>query len=286
MTARITRSLNASRKLLLPIAISVIRASTLALAQSTATPDTTATQPHAALPPEFTVAAIKLNKTASTINGVASTYRFTPSGLEVTNLAPQLLIRLAYGIEDNQILNAPGWIESERYDIQAKVDATDIAALKSLTPEQHYRMLQPLLADRFELKFHYETRELPIYTLVVMKTGSKMKEIQPTISPEGVKNPGGANWGNDQIKSSGIAIDQLSHILTEQLERTVVNKTGLTGNYDFTLKWTPDDGQSQTDTSGPSIFTAVQEQLGLKLEAGKGPVQVLVIDHIERPSEN
>jgi uncharacterized protein (TIGR03435 family) len=286
MTGHTARMQSFSRRPLLPIAISIILATPIALAQSTATPDTAATQPHTAPLPEFTVAAIKLNKAGAGVNGVMSSYSFTPSGLNVTNMTLQSLIRQAYGIEDNQIAGAPPWLTSDRYDIEAKVDASDTPALKTLNHEQRNQMLQPLIEDRFKLKFHYETRELPIYTLVVIKTGSKMKEIQPTISPEGVKNPGGASWGNNQIKSTGIAIDQFAHILTQTLERTVVNKTGLTGNYDFTLKWTPDDSRSQTDTSGPSIFTAVQEQLGLKLEAGKGPIQVLVIDHVERPSEN
>ena len=286
MTGHTARMQSFSRRPLLPIAISIILATPIALAQSPATADAAATQPHTAPLPEFTVAAIKLNKIAGTVNGISSGYSFTPSGFNATNMTLQALIRQAYGIEDNQIAGAPPWLTSNRYDIEAKVDASDTPALKTLNREQRNQMLQPLLQDRFKLKFHYETRELPIYTLVVMKTGSKMKEIQPTITPEGVKNPGGASWGNNQIKSSGIAIDQLAHILTQTLERTVVNKTDLSGNYDFTLKWTPDDSQSQTDTSGPSIFTAIQEELGLKLEAGKGPIQVLVIDHIEGPSEN
>ena len=279
MTEHTARSRNFSRPLF-PIAISIILATPIAIAQSAAI------QPHTAPLPEFAVAAIKLNKTASTVDGIASSYMSTPSGLNVTNMTLQALIRQAYGIEDNQIAGAPPWLTSDRYDIEAKVDASDTSALKTLNREQRNQMVQPLIEDRFKLKFHYETRELPIYTLIVTKTGSKMKEIQPTISPEGVKHPGTAGWGDDEIKSSGIAIDQLAHILTQQLKRTVVNKTGLTGNYDFTLKWTPEDSHSRTDTSGPSIFTAIQEQLGLKLEAGKGPIQVLVIDHIERPSEN
>ena len=286
MTGHTARKRNLSSRPLLPIAISIILATPIALAQSTAMPDTTATQPHTAPLPEFAVAAIKLNKTGTSVNGVTSGYMFTPSGLDVTNMTLSLLIHLAYGIEDNQIVGAPGWATSERYDIAAKVDTSDTDALKKLTFEQRNQMMQPLLADRFKLRSHYETRELPIYTLVVIKSGSKMKETQPDISSGQTKNTGQWSFGNGDFRGSRITMDAWSHLLTQSVERTVVDKTGLKGKYDFTLKWASDDGHSQTDTSGPSIFTALQEQLGLKLEAGKGPVQVLVIDHIERPTEN
>jgi uncharacterized protein (TIGR03435 family) len=282
MTGHTARRQSFSRRPLLPIVISIILATPISLAQSTTTPDTTATQPPIAPLPEFTVAAIKLNKAGTSVNGVTSGYMFTPSGLDVTNMTLSLLIHLAYGIEDDQIVGAPGWATSERYNIAAKVDTSDTDSLKKLTIEQRNQMMQPLLADRFKLRSHYETRELPIYTLVVTRSGSKMKEIKPDISLGGTKNTGQWSWGSGNFRASGIAMDAWSRFLTQALERTVVDKTGLTGNYDFTLKWASDD----TDTSGPSIFTAVQEQLGLKLEAGKGPVQVLVIDHVERPSEN
>lgn len=172
------------------------------------------------------------------------------------------------------------------------------------------RMLQALLAERFKLLAHRETKELPVYALVVAKNGPKFEEAKPGDRyPDGIKAPDGrpgagmmfTNRG--QVTGQGLPIANLVRQLSLELGRTVVDTTGLTGTYDFTLKWTPDEsqgrmfkraegGQQRTDpapsseSSGPSIFTALQEQLGLKLEAQKGPVEILVIDYVERPTAN
>jgi uncharacterized protein (TIGR03435 family) len=172
-------------------------------------------------------------------------------------------------------------------------------------------MLQPLLADRFQLKVHTEVRDLPVLTLVIAKGGPKLHEAKPGDTyPNGLKDFNGQGGGPGmmlmrpgQLTGQGLPLSSLARVLTQQLGSTVQDKTGLTGKYDLTLQWTPDRNGSampgapepglqgpgsggSTDASGPSIFSAIQEQLGLKLESQKGPVEVLVIDHVETPSEN
>jgi len=148
-------------------------------------------------------------------------------------------------------------------------------------------MLQSVLANRFHLMSHFETKELPAYALVILKnkTGPKLTEIQPGVLPNGLKDPGGINMSRTEITAAGADMLNLLHVLQLQTGRPIVDRTGLTGHYNFVLKWTPDQDSASPD-AGPSIFTAIQEQLGLKLEPIKAPVQILVVDHIERPSEN
>jgi uncharacterized protein (TIGR03435 family) len=168
-------------------------------------------------------------------------------------------------------------------------------------------MLQALLAERLNLQVHRETKELPIYALVIAKNGPKFQEGKlGDTYPNGFKGLNGAPVGAGMMRmgagewtGQGIPIANLVGSLSRRLGRTVVDKTGLTGKYDFTLRWTPDDNPvspkepggapdaaALPDSSGPSIFTALQEQLGLKLESQKGPVETIVIDHVERPSQN
>jgi uncharacterized protein (TIGR03435 family) len=160
-------------------------------------------------------------------------------------------------------------------------------------------MVQVLLADRFKLKVHHEMKELPVYALVVAKGGIKMKPSEDSAvfspSPEEARGHSFAMRGRGQLQGGGATTEELSSMLAIQPEvagRMVVNRTGLTGNYDFMLKWTPDtgstmaNGSTSPDSSEPSLFTAIQEQLGLKLEAQKSSVDVIVIDSIESPSPN
>jgi uncharacterized protein (TIGR03435 family) len=197
------------------------------------------------------------------------------------------------------------------------MDPSVIDALQKLSREDstlaRQQMLQTLLADRFKLVFHRETRNLQVYMLVLGKNGSKMKEAkQGDTYPNGFKMPGGRGGGAGsmlfQIAPSGIMmtaqaepLEQLVPSISREVGRMIIDKTGLTGKYDFVLQYTPEnfhpraDLAESTSSSGMplppdfgaiSIFTAVQEQLGLKLESAKAPVEVVVIDHIERPSGN
>jgi bla regulator protein blaR1 len=256
--------------------------------------------------PAFEVASIKPNK-----SGMGMTMlRTTPVGFSASNVSLKALIQQAYGVEEDQILGAPSWLGSERYDMEAKVASSDTDALHDLNPDQRRLMLQPLLADRFQLKVHTELRDLPVLALVVAKGGPKLHEAKPGDTyPNGLKGfdgeggPGMMLMRPGQLTAQGLDLSSVAKLLSQQLGRTVQDKTGLTGKYDFTLQWKPDrdpspmpgapppgqqgpDATLSPDSSEASIFTAVQEQLGLKLESRKAPVEVLVIDHVEAPSEN
>jgi bla regulator protein BlaR1 len=196
-------------------------------------------------------------------------------------------------VEDDLILGLPSWTRSERYDIEAKVDNDDVAKWKALSLSQKRLALQSLLVARFNLQFHHETRERPTYSLVVAKNGSKLRKAQHIeTNPTGT---GSSDHTGDRDESTvtpgkivlkGSSLSLLANLLSSQgLSHTVVDKTGLTDVYDITFRWSPEDVGS-SDASLPSLFTALQEQLGLKLEYNKNPIDVIVIDHIERPSAN
>ena len=221
-----------------------------------------------------------------------------------TNINLTSLLMNAYGIRPELMSGLPGWANSTRFDVNAKVSDPDIDALKKLTPEQKRTQRQAqmlaLLADRFHLQAHIETKTLPVYDLVIAKGGPKLKEntalpSQPTDAPGPGKPPAnmkpGSMWiSNSQMTAVGIPTSNLAANLAFRVERNVIDKTGLTGKYDFTLKWRPTElegkADASTDNDAPDLFAALQEQLGLKLEPSKGPVDTLVIDHVELPTEN
>jgi uncharacterized protein (TIGR03435 family) len=212
----------------------------------------------------------------------------------------RVFVAVAYDIQgDNLVTGGPGWVDSARYSIDAKVDGSDLDAYHKLSGKQRDAMLQSILADRFKLKAHIKAKELPIYELVVAKGGPKLRETKPDDADDNdVKGPDRISQARPITIRSGLfrghavgMSDLVDGILPRELRRIVVDKTGLTGRYDISLKWTPDQGPApmlngEPDTSAPSIFTALEEQLGLKLNSTKGPVDTLVIDHIELPSEN
>jgi uncharacterized protein (TIGR03435 family) len=163
-------------------------------------------------------------------------------------------------------------------------------------------MLQPVLAERFQLKVHRETRDLPVYELFVAKGGPKFHEAKAGDTyPNGIKGPDGHSgpglmWLQDgRLTCQAVGMVELTRILSQRLGHNVLDKTGLTGKYDLAMQWPPpedrpggmfDGGENAAESTGPSIFTVIQEQLGLKLESHKAPVEVLVIDHVEAPSAN
>jgi uncharacterized protein (TIGR03435 family) len=198
------------------------------------------------------------------------------SAINITLLA---LMQWAYSMPEKQILDGPPWLGSTRFDIQAKADNGD--QIKSLSSEQvselKRRMVQALLADRFHLKLHQETRTLPAYDLVLAKGGSK---LQPSQS-----NGKSIGTGRTYFNGQGLTITLIAEELSKITGRVVVDKTGLSDRYDFKLQWSADDAPV-TDNSAPSLFTAIQEQLGLKLEPAKEAAPVLVIDHVDPPTPN
>jgi len=203
----------------------------------------------------------------------------------------------AYQMGFLRCMGGPGWLEPDRYDIEAKPDSATTEQLLKLTSKEREpvqeRMLQALLADRLKLKVHFETREVPIFELVVAKGGLKMHEAQAGDTyANGLKRGDGKpmgrqamTMGHGNMTGQGILMDTLAANLGDMTGHFVENKTGLTGAYDFTLHSSASD-PPPPDSTEPSIYTALEEQLGLKLEPSKGQVQVLVIDHVERPSEN
>lgn len=234
---------------------------------------------------EFDVVSVRPNHSGAEAMNIVSPP--VSDGVTITNMPLENIVSWANGITiRNQIAGMPEWAKKERFDITAKVSDEDLAAFQKVTdPIVRVSMLQKILVDRFKMRSHYETRELAGYALVVGKGGSKLIEVEAPTGPDGVKNGGGRRVRPGDYESSGMWLLPFVRQLMQELGCVVVDKTGLTGNYNFTLKWTPENMEA-TETSGPSIFTAVQEQMGLKLEPVKVPTKVLVIDSIERPSEN
>ena len=199
----------------------------------------------------------------------------SPGRLTIINATPISLIRRAFGVQDSQIINAPGWLFAERFDVVAVTGGAD-----RLTDKERQPFVQAMLADRWQLKAHRETRELRVYSLQKMDTGPKLSV--PTGGVYGMK-VSATGAGQQVLRSTRGNILRLVEILSGLTASIVTDDTGLSGEYDFTLEWVQDPG---ADAAGPSLSTALKEQLGLRLESAKKPVEVIVIDRIERPSEN
>jgi uncharacterized protein (TIGR03435 family) len=265
------------------------------------------TAPAAAPVFEYEVASIKPSKPGAVGGGIKNLPGPGPVSdtFSARNLLLTASIQIAYGIppgaEDGRLVGAPDWLNSERYDIEAKMDPAVVEALQKLSVDARVaaqrQMLQALLADRLKLVIHRETKEAQVYSLVIAKNGPKLQESKPNDADPRLTSQG--RGGSLSLTGQEVPIVLLVTALTRLLNRPVFDKTGLTGTYDFTLTWTPDDSQAQTppgvtangqppppDSNGPTIFTAIQDQLGLKLESGKRPVEIIVIDHVERPSGN
>jgi uncharacterized protein (TIGR03435 family) len=235
--------------------------------------------------PEFEVATIKPSNPDTQGRG------FRVRGREFTTINTTLssLLAFAYGLHPKQIVGAPAWVDTDKFDITAQPDAPGRP-----NDKQWKAMLQKLLADRFQLTFHHDKKELPIYALEVAKSGSKLTKSQG--DPNGLPSMFFRGLGN--LPAANATMQDFAGLLQSAvLDKPVVDQTGLTGRFDFTLNWTPDESQfvglgvkvpppSDKPDAPPGLFTAVQEQLGLKLEATKAPVDVIVIDKVEKPSAN
>jgi len=218
--------------------------------------------------PEFEVASIKRHSPVEGAANVSMTR--DPGRLTYTGMMVRGLIREAYGLKVYPLSAGPDALSTDRYDVIAKVSPDASKAQRML-------MLQALLADRFKLAVHRETKELPIYALVVAKSKPKFREVQD----DGSAAEAGRGDGH-QIKAHHISMKLLAATLQGYIGDTVVDATGLSGLFDLNLDFNVDESKSD---EGPTIFEAVQ-RVGLRLEARKGPVEVVVIDHVEKPSEN
>ena len=238
-----------------------------------------------AAPPAFDVASIRphtpLPHERSHIYSSSNDGNF-----RTMNVSLKALIQYAFDMPESRIIDAPAWTSSQPFDIEAKSDDAVAQRLHDLPSDQakpiKLVMIQSLLADRFGLKTHREQRQLPIYELVAAKTGSK---LTPTKS-DGLT----INHGPDHFNGQGITLPLIAQELSRDAGRVIIDKSGITGRFDIDLRWQPDDAPpvrlNGEETSLPSLFTALQEQLGLHLEAAKGPVEVLVIDDVHPPSSN
>jgi uncharacterized protein (TIGR03435 family) len=237
---------------------------------------------------EFEVASVKPN----TSGNRAGNLRTLPGGrLAGENIPLANIIRLAYNLKTFQLTGEPAWADNDRFDISAKADKTNPAM------EEVRSMTQSLLADRFRLKIHRETRELPVYELVLAKNGSRLPAAKeggcllpdPNRELPAAGDPpphicGTAMIERGRLDAFARSMAALANDLSNLLGRAVVDKTGLAGGFDIHLEFAPEEGLA--DSALPSIFTALEEQLGLKLDSAKGPVEVLVVDHVEKPSAN
>ena len=302
MSAQITQKLNLPRKLLLGVAVFAALMLPISLGLLRTVLAEERAEDAALKLPKIEVASVKPHHSTEMQMGI----RLLPDGALINGLPLDKLLQLSFGLSENRILNEPGWVKSERFDIETKVDPADAPKMKDLTLHERWAMMLPVLQDRFRLKFHRETRNVEVYTLVVAKDGgSKMQAVQSN-EPDVKGGMGRAmmrmTMEGMSIEAHGATIESLAHAIEQQLGSTVIDKTGLTGRYDYTLKWAPEHetaismpaagpgtasgGEQASTNSEPSLFTAVQEQLGLKLVSQKEPVEVVVIDEIQRPSPN
>jgi len=237
----------------------------------------------------FEVVSIKPNSSRSA--SASSSYR--PGGVYIaTNVSLKFMVTEAYGIQDFQLLGGPDWIDSDRFNVEAKPEAGTLST--DYTRNQLLALVQSMLEDRFQLKFHRETKELPIYALVKGKEPPKLTPTSPEKSQQ-CATPGGCTGtsmhccadGVMDLSAIGVSLSTFAETIGQVLRRPVTDKTGLGGVYDIKLQWLREDViPNDALLSGPSIFTAVQEQLGLRLASDKGPVEVMVIDGVQKPTEN
>jgi len=258
-----------------------------------------------ALAYEFETASIKPNKSGFV------TFRsgFTADGFRSEDTTVRWLIQQAYGVSDFFLSGVPNWLNTEHFDVEAKMDTSVADRLSKLTPAElklaRQQMFQSLLAERFNLKVHRETKNATVYFLTIGKNGPKLQDAKTgnTLAVNADGTParsriqvGIAKGGAEEIQAYSTDMKTLGDFLTRALDRPVLDKTALTGAYDFTLEWMPDIASTPAPDSpnavplpgipGASLFTALQQQLGLKLEPGKSPIEIIVIDHVERPSGN
>lgn len=244
--------------------------------------------------PKFEVATIKRSAPDS------ETFMQAHGGrLDISRATLRTLTAFAYGLQTFQVLGGPPWVRSEYFSVTAKATAA------SLNEDRMLLMIRSLLAERFSLRLHAETKEAPVYFLVGGKSGKRMPTgLQVTtegscvrVETTSLPNPGACGsvgLGSNHMEAHEISMARLAEVLTRVLDRQVVDRTGRPERVNITLRWAPDEHEAATASGGairlppdtPSIFTAVREQLGLKLEPRKAPAKFLVIDHAEEPSEN
>jgi uncharacterized protein (TIGR03435 family) len=242
----------------------------------------------------FDTVSIRQNKSGERSYGVQS----LPNGLKLTNCTVKVFVGFAFGTKSLDFIKGlPGWTETTRFDIMAKLDDDSFAAFQKLSREDataaRMKMMQQILIDRFHFKMHREQKEMPAYALVIDKGGPKLTEADPAkiSNPSAEYHPGRASSGDGAFTGQAISMDDLARMLSGRTDRQTINKTNLTGKYDVSLRWTPlrtSEGEMTADPDGAraSIFPALREQLGLRLEPTQAPFDTIVVEQIDMPTEN
>ena len=232
---------------------------------------------------EYDVATVRVNNTGSG----SSHLSIDRDTLLATNVKVTTLLEAAYDIRPDEIVGLPHWAQVDRYDLAAKVVNADPQQIRTVSDDQERVMLQHLLEARFHLRTHIESRVLPLMELIVDKGGIKFTEWQEP-SNDQHQRKGSMNEHNGDMTATGVPMGFLAQFLSRLTHMPVVDETGLKGIYSFHLKWQREEGQDSGlhDQPVPTIYEALPEQMGLKLESGKGPVNVLVIDNSEQPGDN
>jgi len=235
----------------------------------------------------FDVASVKVNNSNARGSGIPPIHQ---GQFTAQNVTLKELIVEAYQLQQFQLSGGPGWASAERFDINAKASGAK--------RDQVLKMLQGLLTERFQLKLHHETKEMPVYAITVAKNGPKIHAIDGLdcdAAPQDRPCGGFRVFQRRRVEGFRASIPEFGNVLSILMTRIVQDNTGLKGRFDFKLDWTPDDLQSKgnedpsmaaSEEGRASIFSAMQEQLGLKLESKRGPVEILVIDRVEKPTEN
>jgi uncharacterized protein (TIGR03435 family) len=248
---------------------------------SAQSPTPSAQSTAASKPPAYDVMTIKLNKSATDSEDIER----ANNSFSAIDISLKQLLAYAYDLRQDLVFGIPKPIDSARFDIEARLSDPDPAMFKAMNREQGRQMLLPLLTERFNLKLHFEPKLLPVYELVVMPGGPRFKPSANQTEHGNNTNIHGSRTLT-KLTAREISMTSLANSLTGQVQRNVIDKTGLTGDFDLTLQWSEDDTNDSNTDVLPGIFTAIQEQLGLKLQPAKGPVETLVVDHAEMPTDN
>jgi uncharacterized protein (TIGR03435 family) len=278
----------------------------VAFSQTNSAPGAASSAPTSAIAtpaPAFDVATVKPHSGMLTMTGVMN----VADGVDGSAATLAELVEYAYGLRsDDQVSLGPDWVKTDRFDVQARMGEAEIAATEKLSLAEKKaalrRMMQSLLAERFQLKVHSETKQVPVYDLVVAKGGSKLKDAAVDSNENLLKGKDGKplhgflSWSTGKVIAQGYSARNLADFLSQPtcaLGRPVMDKTGLAGTYNFTIDWAPPhpgvrfsaDSGSASPEDMPSIFTALGD-VGLKLQPSTGPLETVVIDHVAHPTEN
>lgn len=283
------RSLNRSRLFVLALAVCGM-GSVMCVAQMPLPPLQSGSGGYTGETSQFDVISVKPHKPGENMMSI----QWGDTEYHTKNLSLKGLISNVYDVKDWLIFGLPSWAESSRWDIDAKISDPDRKAIAKLSREQKTAMIGGILKERFGLVAHQESKVQPVFLMTVLPGGPKFKESAappPTPEDEKPKPHGGWRMGPGTLSAKEMSMQSLADSISYQVERTVIDNTGLTGKYDMEMKWTPEDRANAVTDNGagdapPAIFEALKEQLGLKLTADKTPVPTVVVDKIEQPEAN